>query len=69
MFVTHDVGEAVFLGDRVSVLAAGRLVRTVECPPGAQRDTVAFNTACTALRAALGERRPALDDAAVGLPA
>ena len=70
MFVTHDVGEAVFLGDRVSVLAAGRLVRTVECPPGAQRDTVASNTACTALRAALGARRPALDDAAaVGLPA
>lgn len=59
MFVTHDVGEAVFLGDRVSVLAQGRLVRTVESPPAARRDTVAFNAACTSLRAALGRSGPA----------
>ncbi|MGI4776520.1 MAG: ABC transporter ATP-binding protein [Janthinobacterium lividum] len=59
MFVTHDVGEAVFLGDRSSVLAQGRLVRTIESPSDARRDTVAFNATCTVLRAALARSPPA----------
>ncbi|MDB5749913.1 MAG: putative type nitrate/sulfonate/bicarbonate transport system, permease component [Ramlibacter sp.] len=55
LFVTHDVGESVFLGDRVSVLAGGRLVRTIVSPPGAQRDTGAFGAACAQVRGALGQ--------------
>lgn len=58
LFVTHDVAEAVFLGDRVSVVAQGRLVRTIASPPDAQRDTPAFGAACAALRAALALDRP-----------
>jgi NitT/TauT family transport system ATP-binding protein len=54
LFVTHDIAEAVFLGDRVSVLGAGRLVRSLAVPPGAARDTPAFGACCAALRAALG---------------
>ena len=54
LFVTHDIGEAVFLGDRVSVLGAGRLVQSLAVPPGAARDTPAFGACCAALRAALG---------------
>ncbi|MCX7272640.1 MAG: ABC transporter ATP-binding protein [Burkholderiales bacterium] len=54
LFVTHDINEAVFLGDRVSVLAAGRLVRQLTVPADAARDTPAFGACCAALREALG---------------
>ena len=54
LFVTHDIAEAVFLGDRVSVLGAGRLVHSLAVPPGAARDTPAFGDCCATLRAALG---------------
>lgn len=35
LFVTHDVGEAVYLGDRIAVMAAhpGRVIREVELAP------------------------------------
>ncbi len=54
LFVTHDIAEAVFLGDRVSVLAAGRLQRSVAVPPDAARDTPSFGACCAALRQSLG---------------
>ena len=54
LFVTHDIVEAVFLGDRVSVLTRGRLEQSSAVPPGAARDTPAFGTFCAALRATLG---------------
>lgn len=54
LFVTHDIAEAVFLGNRVSVLAGGRLVHQVTVPPDAARDTPAFGACCAALRTALG---------------
>lgn len=54
LFVTHDIAEAVFLGDRVSVLADGRIVRTVTITDDAgRRDTPAFGAACARLREAL----------------
>jgi len=54
LFVTHDIGEAVFIGDRVSVMASGRVVRSLAVPPDTARDTPAFGACCAALRAALG---------------
>ena len=54
LFVTHDIAEAVFLGDRVSVMAGGRLVRTVRIEGEARRrDTPDFGAACTEVRDAL----------------
>ena len=53
LFVTHDIAEAVFLGNQVSVLAAGRLVQSLAVPPDAARDTPAFGACCAALRASL----------------
>ena len=61
LFVTHDIAEAVFLGDRVSVLDAGRLLTSLAVPPGTARDTPAFGACCAALRSALQpELRPDL---------
>ena len=53
LFVTHDIAEAVFLGDRVSVLGAGRLLTSLAVPPDTARDTPAFGACCAALRSAL----------------
>ena len=54
LFVTHDIAEAVFLGDRVSVIARGHIVRTVAVGDEAgRRDSPAFGAACAQLREAL----------------
>ena len=51
LFVTHDIGEAVYLGDRIGVMHAGRLLAdiSVELPaPRMQsmRHGAAFNAYC-----------------------
>ena len=58
LFVTHDLGEAAFLGDRVSLLQGGRLGHTLQIgearPRSAHwRDASAFHAACAQLRRAL----------------
>ena len=58
LFVTHDLHEAAFLGDRVSLLHGGQLQDTLDIaesrPRGAHwRDATAFHTACAQLRRAL----------------
>lgn len=58
LFVTHDLHEAAFLGERVSLLHAGRLAPGVELqeprPRNARwREAPAFHAACAQLRRAL----------------
>ncbi len=69
LFVTHDIGEAVYLADTVAMMAAGRVtqVRRIELTRPRHRDmryAPSFITACRALRdamdgAATASRRPA----------
>lgn len=58
LFVTHDIGEAVYLADKVAVMAAGRLAhaRRIELPRPRHRDmryAPPFAAACRALRDAM----------------
>ncbi|WP_298966060.1 ABC transporter ATP-binding protein [uncultured Methylobacterium sp.] len=58
LFVTHDIAEAVYLGDRVAVMAAGRITHSGPValprprPPGLRYEP-AFAAACRALREAM----------------
>ncbi|WP_247872054.1 ABC transporter ATP-binding protein [Azospirillum sp. TSO35-2] len=58
LFVTHDIAEAIYLGDRVAVMAAGRLSHTLTVdlprprPPDLRYDP-RFNDLCRALRHAM----------------
>ena len=58
MFVTHDIAEAVYLGDRVAVMDAGRIVQDIRIDvpkPRApeMRYGAAFNGHCAQVRAAM----------------
>lgn len=71
LFVTHDIGEAVYLADKVAVMAAGRITHTrrVELPRPRHRDmryAPSFISICRELRDAMdgsavitASRRPA----------
>lgn len=58
MFVTHDIAEAAYLGDRVAVMAQGRIVCDIdvalERPRAASvRYGAAFNSLCAQVRDAM----------------
>jgi len=58
LFVTHDIAEAVFLGDRITLMEAGRIAHRipVDLPRPrvpAQRTGPAFTGLCAQLRAAM----------------
>ena len=58
LFVTHDIAEAVYLGDRIGIVDAGRVVDEIAValpkprPPGL-RSSAAFAQACAQVRAAM----------------
>ncbi len=59
-FVTHDIGEAVYLADRVAVMSAGHIRHDirVELPRPRTQDvrySAAFNAICADLRQAMDE--------------
>ena len=58
MFVTHDIAEAVYLGDRVAVMDGGRIVQDIriDVPKPREPDVrygAAFNRHCAQVRAAM----------------
>ena len=60
LFVTHDMGEAVYLADRVSLMHEGRMQAPlpIDLPrprQSAMRYTPAFNTLCEQLRHAMDD--------------
>ena len=58
LFVTHDITEAVYLGDRIGIVDGGRVVEEIAVklpkprPPGV-RSSAAFTQACAQVRAAM----------------
>lgn len=62
LFVTHDITEAVWLGDRVAVMEAGRIVHDerIALPSPRDRDmryAPSFGETCRRLRAAMDDAR------------
>ena len=60
LFVTHDINEAVYLGDRIALMHGGRMVRdwSIDLPePRSQslRHGAVFNEFCAKVRAAMDE--------------
>jgi len=60
LFVTHDVHEAVYLANRLSLMEAGRLLDNTPVAHERDRDGQAFSETCRWLRARIGQlERPA----------
>lgn len=62
LFVTHDINEAVYLGDRIALMHGGRIVDdwTIALPAPrtqAMRHGAAFNDYCARVRAAMDRSR------------
>ena len=62
LFVTHDINEAVYLGDRIALMQGGRMVQDwhVDLPAPrkqAMRHGTVFNEYCAQVRAAMDEVR------------
>ena len=60
LFVTHDINEAVYLGDRIALMHGGRMVQDwrIDLPAPrkqAMRHGAAFNAYCAEVRAAMDE--------------
>lgn len=58
LFVTHDINEAVYLGDRIALMHAGRIVNdwAIELPEPRTQDMrhgAVFNEYCARVRAAM----------------
>jgi NitT/TauT family transport system ATP-binding protein len=55
VFVTHDIAEAVYLGDRVAVVDEGRVVQeiAVDLPRPRHRSSAEFARVCAQVRAAM----------------
>lgn len=62
LFVTHDIQEAVYLGERIAVMRAGRIVADIAVTLAgprtqAMRHEPPFNQACARVHAAMDEVR------------
>ena len=62
LFVTHDINEAVYLGDRIALMQGGRIVDdiSIELPePRSQsmRHGAEFNAICARVRASMDDAR------------
>ncbi|MDB5861897.1 MAG: nitrate transporter ATP-binding protein [Ramlibacter sp.] len=58
LFVTHDITEAVYLGDRIGIVDAGRVVEEIPVQltkprPAGLRSSIAFTQTCAQVRAAM----------------
>ena len=63
LFVTHDINEAVYLGDRIALMHGGRMVQdwNIDLPAPrkqAMRHGAVFNAYCAEVRAAMDEVQP-----------